>query len=176
MNLPTMLKGEEEIPFHRHVKSPRIRGFPHFWKCKKKKKKIGNLNRKFESVNRIWHVTWYMLLAKSSLQYAPFEAKKCKSSVPWEGGHPLPPHPPPSRSLRSLAIFLSFFKTPLTCLIPCCFLLSWTQGKCNVHSGNSGRGGGGGGRRMGHLHTSVLPIRVHQPLKWRIAWMLHLHP
>ena len=30
-----------------------------------------------------------------------FKSKKCKSSLPWEEGHPLP-HPTPAPSLRSL--------------------------------------------------------------------------
>ena len=35
-------------------------------------------------------------------QIAHFQVEKWKSSLPWEVGHPLP-HPPPARSLRSLA-------------------------------------------------------------------------
>ena len=34
-------------------------------------------------------------------QIAHFQVEKWKSSLSWEGGHP--PHPPPARSLRSLA-------------------------------------------------------------------------
>ena len=34
-------------------------------------------------------------------QIAHFQVEKCKSSLPWEEGHPLP-HPTPAPSLRSL--------------------------------------------------------------------------
>ena len=36
-------------------------------------------------------------------QIAHFQVEKWKSSLPWEGTHPLP-HPPPARSLRSLGL------------------------------------------------------------------------
>ena len=73
-----------------------INMFPSSWK--------NTLSRMVES----WHAYPYSTSRQVEMsflgmpQIAHFQVEKWKSSLPWEGGIPLP-HPPPARLLRSLA-------------------------------------------------------------------------
>ena len=48
-------------------------------------------------------IQYYQISFQGMHQIALFQVKICKSSLPWEGGHP-PPTPSPPRALRALGL------------------------------------------------------------------------